>query len=302
MELQREAINSSSNISDLLRKALFVARKLKVKEFEQWITQELNGYVCPPKDIPDYRQIVGSIEWFNPVHGWLPAVIQEAELSELFKRTKLAEPITALLDLVEGDKGFGLAVQLNQNQQNLLSDLFKEPLAEMGLYGGAQFKLKFGKSQAQGIIDTVRNIVLDWALKLEEDGIMGEGLSFSDKEKQEASKQNYTVNNFYGNANGVQIQQNSPNSTQTMTNQMDLGQVSDFITKLKENLNQVGLPAEQQNAVESEVETIQAELVSAQPKPSVIKKSLNIVGSILEKATASLIASGLLHELGKIHF
>jgi hypothetical protein len=300
-ELQREAINSNSNISDLLRKAYFVARKLKVEDFQQWTTQELNGYDCPMSDIPEYREIVGSLMFYNPHRGWIPAVISDEETANLVSKYRLGQSVTQLLDLVIDEQGFGLRVPMNQGMSNSLANFFRQDLERVGLYGGAQFSLKFGKSQVQGIIDTIRNIVLEWSMKLEEDGIMGEGLSFNQKEKEEANRQNYTVNNFYGNTNGVQIQQNSPNSTQTMNNGMDIGQVTDFITKLKENLKQVGLPEEQQTAVESEIEAISNELLSVQPKPSVIKKSLSIVGSILEKATASLIASGLLHELGKIH-
>ncbi|MFF2589508.1 hypothetical protein ACFVSS_16770 [Peribacillus butanolivorans] len=306
IELQREAISSSSNISDLLRKALFVARKLKVKEFEKWINQELNGYNCPAKDIPEYRQVVGSLVWFNPVHGWIPAVIHDQEFSEMVKRTKLAESVPELLDLITAEKGHGLAVQLNQSQQNILSNLFKEHLSEIGLYGSAQFRLNFGKSQAQGIIDKVRNIVLDWTLKFEEDGILGEESRFTGNEKQKTSiqepiKNEYTIH-FHGNASGIQFQQNSPNSTQTMTNGVDVGQISDFISNLEEYLNEVGLPEKQQSVVESEVEKISTELVSSQPQPSVIKQSLHSIRTILEGAGVNLITSGLMLMIDKIHF
>lgn len=306
IEIQREALSSSSNISDLLRKALFVARKLKVKEFKKWINQELNGYNCPSKDIPEYRQVVGSLLWFHQVHGWIPVAIDDQEVSEMVKRTKLAESVPELLDLITAEKGHGLAVQLNQSQQNILSDLFKEYLSEKGLYGSAQFRLNFEKSQAQGIIDKVRNIVLDWTLKIEEDGILGEESRFTGNEKQKTSiqepiKHEYTIH-FHGNASGIQVQQNSPNSTQTMTNGVDVKQVSDFLSKLKENINQVGLAEEQQSVVESEVETISAELVLAQPQPSVIKQSLHSIRTMLEGAGGNLITSGLMFMIDKIHF
>jgi hypothetical protein len=37
LELQKEALDKRTQISDLLRKALLVARKLKVQEIESWI-------------------------------------------------------------------------------------------------------------------------------------------------------------------------------------------------------------------------------------------------------------------------
>ncbi|MEH7440648.1 hypothetical protein V7182_24665, partial [Neobacillus drentensis] len=179
LELQREAISSNSNISVLVRKALFVARKLKVTDFENWLVQEMNGYkVSARNETPDYREIVGQVQYFNPYHGWSPVIIKDEKVVDLFERNKVAEPITELENLVNNNSEF-LYLQLPQGIQNILIDYFQET---------AQFRLRFGMSQAKQIIDTVRNIILEWSLKLEEDGIVGEGLSFSDKEKEEAKK------------------------------------------------------------------------------------------------------------------
>lgn len=292
LELQRESISSNINISDLLRKALFVARKLKVKEFENWVLQEMNGYKISRDEIPDYREIVGHVQHFNPYHGWSPVIIQDEKILNILQRNKIAQSVTVIEELVKSDSDY-LAMELPQGVQNMLSDYFKEP---------TQFQLRFTKSQAQHTLETVRNIILDWALKLEEDGIMGEGLSFSEKEKQEAKKQNYNITNFYAPASGVQFQQNTVNSTQIMTNGVDVGQISEFISKLKENLIHAGLSEEQQSVVESEVETISAELVSVQPQPTVIQKSLQSIRTALEGAGGNLIASGLTYIMDKIPF
>ena len=39
IQLQREALDENVDIETLLRKAYLVARKLKLKEFEEWIFQ-----------------------------------------------------------------------------------------------------------------------------------------------------------------------------------------------------------------------------------------------------------------------
>ena len=44
IELQREALNESVSIESLMRKAYLVAKKLDLKEFEEWLKQEQNGY------------------------------------------------------------------------------------------------------------------------------------------------------------------------------------------------------------------------------------------------------------------
>ena len=293
LELQKEAMSSSSKVTDLLRKSLVVARKLKIKEFEEWITQEMNGYkLSSINEIPNYREIRGHIQHFNPYHGWSPVIIKDEKVVDLFEINKVAEPVTEIENLVNSESEY-LFMLLPQGIQNILSDYFNQT---------TQYQLRFGKSQGRQIVDTVRNIILEWSLKLEEDGIMGEGLSFNEKEKQEASKQNYNINNFYGNASGIQFQQNSPNSTQTMNNGVDVGQIADLIAKIKENLNQTGLSEEQQSVVESEVETVTAELVSAQPQPTVIQKSLQSIRTMLEGAGGNVIASGLTFMIDKLPF
>ncbi|WP_196595836.1 hypothetical protein [Pectinatus frisingensis] len=52
-----------------MRKALIVAKKLNLNDFENWIRNEMDGY--PAKSvIPNYREVYGVCKYFNPYHGW----------------------------------------------------------------------------------------------------------------------------------------------------------------------------------------------------------------------------------------
>jgi len=66
-----------------------------------------------------------------------------------------------------------------------------------------------------GILDTVRTTILEWSLKLEEDGIIGEGMSFSPQEKAMASEKAYELIPPGSIIINSVIQSNSPNSRQT---------------------------------------------------------------------------------------
>jgi len=44
----------------------------------------------------------------------------------------------------------------------------------------------FSNNQVTSIFDAVRNRILDWTLKLEAEGILGEGMTFTPKEKEAA--------------------------------------------------------------------------------------------------------------------
>ena len=65
LELQRAASDSSVAVSDLLRKALLAARKLKIIDQEPWIQSELNGYLIINGNydaLPKYRFVKSKIE------------------------------------------------------------------------------------------------------------------------------------------------------------------------------------------------------------------------------------------------
>lgn len=291
LELQREAMKANTNTVTLLRKALFVARKLKVKQFEEWITFELNGYKLE-NSIPEYREVIGKVQWFNPYRGWCPLIIQNEDIAKIVTSQKIGQQISEIQALIQGDHN-NLVILLPQGVQNLLSKSTGTT---------TEYQLSFSKSQLEKIQDTVKNIIFDWALKLEEDGIMGSGLSFNEKEKQEAIKHNYSINHFHGNASGIQIQQDVSNSTQSINAPLDTTQISDFIVKLKESLTETGLSTAQQNVIETEIETIENEINSVQPVATNLQKSINSIKTTLEGAGGNLIASGLLYMIDKIPF
>jgi hypothetical protein len=70
-QLQKDTLDNSIKISDILRKALLIAKKLKIEEFEQLVSKELKGYEAGDK-IPDYRLLNGKVMVLNPYHGYQP--------------------------------------------------------------------------------------------------------------------------------------------------------------------------------------------------------------------------------------
>lgn len=75
-----------------------------------------------------------------------------------------------------------------------------------------KYALMIGTNRSYSIIERVRNIIIT----LEENGILGEGLQFSDTEKEIANNTpviNHYINNFWGNV-AEQIQQDTKESMQ----------------------------------------------------------------------------------------
>jgi len=60
-------------------------------------------------------------------------------------------------------------------------------------------------NQVAAILDAVRSTVLEWALRLEKEGILGDGLRFTDAEKRRAGKaMDIKIENFQGIIGDVQ--------------------------------------------------------------------------------------------------
>jgi AbiTii len=56
-QLQLEALERNVRVSDLLRKSLGVARKLKLSELQSSIEKELSGY-RQTDEVTDYREVI----------------------------------------------------------------------------------------------------------------------------------------------------------------------------------------------------------------------------------------------------
>lgn len=291
LELQKEAYDSKSGVTDLLRKAYVVAKKLKIKEFEEWLHNELNGYQCPLDRVPEYRTIVGDMKAWNPYNGWIPVIIPDDEITNLISKSKISQSIPEIDKLLKSESNY-LVLKLPASMENLLGNFMEFT---------TKYQLHFSKSQANHILETVRNIVLEWALKLEEDGILGNNISFSKEEQQKAQKENYNVYNFYGEISNSQIQQNTVNSTQTMRfENIDIKRIKDLVELLKGNIDNLELDETKREIVESEVMTINAQVKSPKTNSLIICESLKTIRNVLEGATGSLIASGLLYQISQV--
>jgi hypothetical protein len=202
LELQKDALEASVPITTLLRKALVVAKKLGIKEFQEWIQSELNGY-DDFDNIPDYRRLYGDVKAWNPYHGYIPVIIQNESMSESLRIRKTKQPISELESLLDKSKESGiLQMPFPPAVENELMKGTRSDLRPM---------LHISPNRIHGVLDIVRNTVLEWALKLEEEGILGEGLSFSVQEKEKAqANPNINIQNFQGilgNVSGSSVSQ-----------------------------------------------------------------------------------------------
>lgn len=194
LELQHDAAKGDTPLPDILRKARMVASKLKLTDVNSWIAHELHGY---PADceVPEYRHLHGDVRAHNPYNGaMIPVRFREPEIQETISSCVIRQSIGSLFEATNTSSSY---LQLPFPEQQMAA--IRRTLGEDGWL--LPFR-KIDKTQIYSIFDAVRNRILDWTLKLESEGILGDGLTFSTQEKQRAaamtSIQIGSVHNFQG--------------------------------------------------------------------------------------------------------
>lgn len=289
LQLQAECLDSRISILDVLRKALVVARKLSLTDAQSWIERELKGYKQGDK-APPHRLLTAQIRAWNPYHGWVPVMFQESTEGTHLAKCFVGQPV-------------GVLEELTNHADQFLEFPFDSE-TESRLMMGLDLRLRptrhLSRAAVTGILDAVRNLVLDWCLQLEKDGILGTGLTFSTKEKEVAAHSNYTIN-YNAPIAHSQVLQGSPFARQAIhVSETDLTAVSDFMRKLKAHATDLKLDSANSDQLSVEIRKVETQMASTAPSRSVLHESLSTIRSLLEGCAGSLIASGLLFELQKL--
>lgn len=195
-ELQELATDSTVDLTALLRKALLVATKLNLKEFRDWIDCELNGYFGKG-DVPPYRKLHAELWLKNPYHGRVPVMFPDNQLADIFCAVDAQDPIGSLTHLLENATQASPVVPLTPQQTAFLVEQ-----QSLGRHALPPVRT-VSRNQIAAILDAVRTAILEWALKLEQEGILGEGISFTQEEVSRASTQ-IRIDNFQGILGNVQ--------------------------------------------------------------------------------------------------
>ncbi len=266
LELQRAAMGDES-ISSVLRKAVAVASKLSVGDMDTWLSYERDGY--PPEvEVPDYRIVEAPVRAHNPYHGLIPIMVEETGRQQS-RELPIRHPVARLEHLVEGEG------QLHSPLGVVKDGIVTLPTSAI-----------LGQDSLHAILDRIRNIVLDWSLSLEKHGVLGDGLTFTDKERS-AARQIQHVTNFYGAVGRAIVQQGSPGADATM--QVQLASVHSLVEQVQASLSD--LEPESQGPASTALAKVKEEAGAESPKRARMVKWLKGLGESLKagKAGADLV-------------
>ena len=156
----------------------------------------------------------------------------------------------------------------------ILNKVFDVPLP-------MKYSLHLSTTSIADIVEKVKNTILEWTIKLEAEGIIGEDLVFTVQERESAKKMPQTVNNYYGPTNIVTGNNNTVG--------FSYGDAKDAVREIKSAIETDSLSQEDRDTALELLQDIDRKILE-QKKPSVIKSLLSGLKDFLINGGASLAA------------
>ena len=148
--------------------------------------------------------------------------------------------------------------------------------------------------QLKTIVDKVANCLLEWTIKLESAGILGEDMRFSQEESAMAQKVPQTINYYYGTVINGGVKQSQVVSGNQNSISFNYGQANDLIKKVKDTIKDE-LPCGEDRDVADELIVEVESKLATQAKPRVIKAALIGLKEFLISSGAN-VTGGLIVE------
>jgi hypothetical protein len=229
---QKDVLDSRKSVTDILRIAKVISAKLGLNDIEEWTAAELNGYPGG-ESVPDYRHAVGTLEALNPYRGWIIVTGGSIEMP-------FGHSISQIEEFSKQERMY-FAPQTDVPLPGIASTL-----PQRVVFSGIVFK---------GMIEAVRDRLLDWSLELEKRGITGENMSFEEQEKAAARNNIFHIQNFTAGVLG--------NVSHSSVN------VYDF-DSIHQELKQWKVPQSERNELENILDAMKNS--PPEEKPSLIEK------------------------------
>lgn len=285
LDLQQEVLKPDCDILNALRKAHLIASKLKLQEFDIWIMHELNGYADEEQEnIPEYRKVKGTLKAWNPYNGWIPVIFQNSEFQSLLCTKLLENSISEILELYKTSKGH-VMINYPGDVERMIDKMCSTTFP-------TNYSLHVSVHVLKAIIDQVQNCLLEWTIRLESEGILGDGMRFSQEETAMAQKVPQTINNYYGTVVNGDIKQSQVVSGDHNNISFNYQQAEDLIQKIKETIQNEQMSDEDRETADELITDVESK-IAKQKKPTIIKAALSGLKEFLISAGAN-VASALI--------
>jgi len=168
-EIRDGVVDQNVSLSAVLRKAKILAASLQNVDFRKWVDSELNGYEGNI-ELPLYRKLISPVlanfsgSFGNYVRGYqLPVALLPQKFKIMAEAVPLGNPIKEIESLAAAGKE-----SLRHPWPTEAVMLLRDDFQLGGGYVMVEIYQPIGKAQLDGVLDVVRNRLLDFLLGLQE--------------------------------------------------------------------------------------------------------------------------------------
>lgn len=226
-EIQSDLVNETASLANTLRKAKILANQIELPELREWVDFELSGY-HNVENVPEYRQI-SSIPVCTVTNGRmilkktpLPLVNLPDHVKDIADQFYFLWGVRQLESMMPGES-------LNMPWPQELLTVVREHVKWEG--GGVIISVStpISTHSVQGVLDQIKNRLLDFVLGLQEHNIIPENM----KNQTEAKETVRNTFNTYiiGDQNNVASGENV-NQTIRKIQKGDSESLLNFLRKL----------------------------------------------------------------------
>lgn len=288
LQLQKEALASAISVTNLLRKAKAVATKLGVEEALCWINRELSGY-RGDDELPEYRLLGGVPQVLDQDREWLPLMFESVRQEAVFSTVHLRDPMGVLEAMTSGD--------VQRSYHKTFPPALKLALRKGHSQGAIEFGTRFSAGQVSNVVETVRTLILDWTLELEKAGVLGEGMTFTQQERDVAAP--ITHQTIIGNVGVVGNVSGAATVNANQSAEINLGRIRDLVGQARTALPH--LPEDLRPGMVVVLDKIDVETMTPQPDGSLLGRLLGSLKTIAEQAAGNLTAAGIISLIDKLN-
>jgi hypothetical protein len=267
LELQQRALDDSVSVSSVLRAARVVARKLKIQSIDEWLRHEMDGYP-DGTDLPTYRRVFGTVKSDNTPYGFGPVQFPDPETERQMSTGWIQQSIAEVEKFVEGDDG---VLMMPRGQAR-------------GTFSRRPAYLILERASFHRILERVRNTVLEWALELEAQQVLGEGMSFSAEEIARAQAAS-TINVFVGDVGQAVFQQGHVQDL-SIVHGAELAEVQALVESVASARDELALDGEQRRRLDEALALIAEETKKPEPKKSRVRGAIETLGELAKVGKA----------------
>lgn len=304
-DIEAAAIDSTVPITDLLRKCMVLAARLKHEEFSQWVSRELNGY-ADTDHLPPYRRFPRgpSLGHFS---GGFGAELKNAPIPLGHLPEKVRTRITvheasdtlAALDAMAKSEG-GLRWPWPADMVAYVAEF--HPMYDHYRLMDAWCPIPLGAMK--GVTDSVRSRILEFVLAIQaEDPDAGESQPSAPPPLPMPSVSHiYNTTIYGGHANVGNAGPSSIGNANVISANDDraLGfrdvRVEELLAELRAQVSQ--LPTDDKVEAEEAIQRVELQLAKPVPDLERIEKYLHVVGTFT--TTVGPIVSRLIEYLGPL--